>query len=81
MNKVENINIFRKNEYIEIENIKRENLVVKEYEEEKEIFPALKGLKDFSSIKKERNMNNLSNNNNDDINKEINKSKIRKRRK
>ena len=56
-------------------------MVVKEYEEEKEIFPALKALKDFSSIKKERNMNNLSNNNNVDINKEINKSKIRKRRK
>ena len=69
-----------KSSYIDIAQIKRENLDEKEEEEEKEIFPALKGLKDFSSINKESNTNKFSNNN-DNINKESNKSKIRKRRK
>ena len=68
-----------KSSYIDIAQIKRENLDEKEEEEEKEIFPALKGLKDFSSINKESNTNKFSNNN-DNINKESNKSKIRKRR-
>ena len=69
-----------KSSYIDIAQIKRENLDEKEEEEEKEIFPALKGLKDFSSINKESNINKFSNNN-ENINKESNKSKIRKRRK
>ena len=74
-----------KSSYIDIAQIKRENLDEKEEEEEKEkeekeIFPALKGLKDFSSINKESNTNKFSNND-DNINKESNKSKIRKRRK
>ena len=69
-----------KSSYIDIAQIKRENLDEKEEEEEKEIFPALKGLKDFSSINKESNTNKFSNNN-ENINKESNKSKIRKRRK
>ena len=75
-----------KSSYIDISNIKRKNNYEEEEgeekETEKEIFPALKGLKDFSSINKESNINNISNiNSNNNINKESNKSKIKKRRK